>query len=534
MKTIIDKYVLNSKNGSKLFACFIDMKKAFDTVWHDGLFLKLQKAGICGKVYNIIKSMYNCSHSRIKCKHVMSGPIEVTKGVHQGNVLSPLLFNVFINDVGDEMMNTHAPILHESKSSHLLYADDLLLLSTTENGLQHNIDKINEFCNKWGLSINADKSKIMIFTKNGRVAKERYRFTIGQNCLEHVNEYKYLGINISASGKFSIAEKNLSLKASRALFSIKQGIFDNSIKPSAVLRIFDALIKPIALYNSEIWIGYKSCYQKKTIDEMFDMSFKGFNDFDKIFTRFSKYVLGVHSKASNFAAFSELGQYPLIISVITSCINFWLHAVKSSDKSLLSEAYWEQYNSSGAKCMRISFVKNILTDLGFSHVWVNQGSFNISSVLLCIKNKLKERYLLYWQKYMKSDLRTDKLRTYKRFKTTFGLENYLEVILDRKQRKAMTAFRISAHTLKIERGRYLGKQVEDRLCNTCNVVEDEIHLLCECSKYQASRNNMYKIIYDDNVFMTRTNMENFTYIMTSKDNYILKAVGKFLYTCNVC
>ena len=55
LKTIIDKYVLNSKNGSRLFGCFIDLKKAFDTVWHEGVFLKLQKAGINGKIYNIIK-----------------------------------------------------------------------------------------------------------------------------------------------------------------------------------------------------------------------------------------------------------------------------------------------------------------------------------------------------------------------------------------------------------------------------------------------------------------------------------------------
>ena len=54
LKTIVDKYVLNSRNGSKLFPCFIDLKKAFDTVWHDRLFLKLQKACICGKIYNII------------------------------------------------------------------------------------------------------------------------------------------------------------------------------------------------------------------------------------------------------------------------------------------------------------------------------------------------------------------------------------------------------------------------------------------------------------------------------------------------
>ena len=139
------------------------------------------------------------------------------------------------------------------------------------------------------------------------------------------------------------------------------------IKPSAVLRIFDSLFKPIALYNSEIWVGYKSCYQQKTIDEMFDMSFKCFNEFDKIFTRFSKYVLGVHPKSSNFAAYCEFGQFPLI--VIASCINFWIHTVQSGSESIISKAYWEQFNSPSLKSTWLCFIKNILTDLGFSHVW---------------------------------------------------------------------------------------------------------------------------------------------------------------------
>ena len=70
----------------------------------------------------------------------------------------------------------------------------------------------------------------------------------------------------------------------------------------------------------------------------------------------------------------------------------------------------------------------------------------------------------------------DKLRTYKLIKHKFELEKYLEVLLDRKQRKALNAFRISSHKLQTERGRYSGKKIEERLCATCNVIEDEIHL----------------------------------------------------------
>ena len=54
--------------------------------------------------------------------------------------------------------------MHGHNISQLLYADGLLLLSTSENELQHNITMINEFCNEWGLSVNADKSKVMTST----------------------------------------------------------------------------------------------------------------------------------------------------------------------------------------------------------------------------------------------------------------------------------------------------------------------------------------------------------------------------------
>ena len=63
---------------------------------------------------------------------------------------------------------------------------------------------------------------------------------------------------------------------------------------------------------------------------MFDISLKSNCEFDKVNIRFCKYVLGVNSKACNFAAISELGQFPMLISILTSCMNFWLHTIQSN------------------------------------------------------------------------------------------------------------------------------------------------------------------------------------------------------------
>ena len=146
-----------------MFACFIDLKKAFDTVWHKGLLLKLQKAGINGKVYELLKSMHDGSRSQVRCKNLLTDSISITQGVHQGNVLSPLLFNIFIHEKGGEISLDEASLLQDSKVSHLLYADDLVLLSTSEKGLYSHLDRVNELCINWRLLINTDKSKIMIF-----------------------------------------------------------------------------------------------------------------------------------------------------------------------------------------------------------------------------------------------------------------------------------------------------------------------------------------------------------------------------------
>ena len=97
VKSLIDKYC-NSKDG-RLYACFIDFHKAFDSVIHNGMKLKLLQMNVGNKFYDIIENMYNKSTSCVKVDNSVTTSFDVRLGVRQGDNLSPNLFKVFINDL---------------------------------------------------------------------------------------------------------------------------------------------------------------------------------------------------------------------------------------------------------------------------------------------------------------------------------------------------------------------------------------------------------------------------------------------------
>ena len=136
LKTIVKKYLSLNR---KLYACFVDFKKAFDSVWRNGLFFKLLDYGINGRIYDIIRNMYENTKSCIRFKNKISNIFETKKGVRQGCIISPILFNLFINDITKSLEDVSQDqiTINNNKINSLLYADDLVIMSKTNNGLQN-------------------------------------------------------------------------------------------------------------------------------------------------------------------------------------------------------------------------------------------------------------------------------------------------------------------------------------------------------------------------------------------------------------
>ena len=148
LKTLIDKYI--NRKGGKLFACFIDLRKAFDTVIHAGIRYKLIKYGISGKLYSIIKDMYRKSELCVRINNKITPTFKSFVGVKQGEAN---LFKLFLNDLPEIFKNASGSVnVNNNRVDCLMYADDIVIFSETQEGLQERMDLLHTYCSNWCLS----------------------------------------------------------------------------------------------------------------------------------------------------------------------------------------------------------------------------------------------------------------------------------------------------------------------------------------------------------------------------------------------
>lgn len=525
LRTIIEKYTKQSK--SQLFTCFIDFKKAFDSVLHQALFLKMQNIGVNGLFYNIVKNMYLDNILQVKIGHNLTNDFHSELGVRQGDTLSPNLFKIFINDLADIFDNECGAIsLGTFNLNCLMYADDVILISQSESGLQNCLKKLERYCELWCLDINIDKTKTVIFNKSGKLLPYQFYFT--GKPIENVKTYKYLGVVFAASGCFSQAKSDLYNRGLKAFFKLKSIFGDVSPSIDTCLHIFDHTIKPILLYGSEVWGACSSVPASVRNEPDFKLE-KAYMNFEceKLSTKYYKYILGVHKRATNLAVIGELGRTPHFIDIICGIIKYFKRIEAMNSNSLLVQTLKtsKELHDNGKQCWYTG-LKYILDQLNIDE------TVSIDA----IKSNLIKRSMQYWEKQIKeiAVVKQGKLRTYYTFKSTFKKEIYLKAIKNRDVRKCFTQFRISAHQLAIERGRYRNIKATERICKYCNKneTEDELHFLVKCQKYSTERHKLFSYIEKECKNFKDLNEESkFMWLMANEDIDIIQKLSSHIFAC---
>ena len=174
---------------------FIDFEKAFDSISRKLLWPILLKNGIKGRLYMCVRSMYENVKARIRCGATFTDYIKCTRGVKQGDVCSPVLFSLFINELALDIIynGRHGVSLSNDfvQLVILLFADDMILLSETVIGLQTQLNNLFSAASRLQLKVNMNKSNIVVFRKGGYLGA-RERWVYGDCMMKVVNSYKYL------------------------------------------------------------------------------------------------------------------------------------------------------------------------------------------------------------------------------------------------------------------------------------------------------------------------------------------------------
>ena len=474
MKTAIDQA---KKQKQGLYACFIDLQKAYDTVNHNALWYKMLKMGISTKFVKIVQNIYKNSISNIKLDGRLSETFQIKRGTRQGCNLSPNLFNIFINDL-PEILNTNSldPItLHEQKINILMYADDMVVLSKSSKGLQKSLDVIANYTIKWGLHINIGKSKILIFNK--KINTNEMQFKINNINLERVDSYCYLGLVMTPNGTFKSAQKVLFNKAMKTYYSIRKEFnFENGTPVNIQQELFNTLIIPIMTYGSDVW----GCYLTRTKMQLKDLLCNNNLDFEKLNTKFCKNTLGVHKRTSNIACKAELGRYPIVIGIMSKVTKYILSILNHKQNSLLGSALLSQnklYKSDKSSVMSLFLMIIKECNIQLKKCLNLTESMN-QTLTNQVKTKLKE---LYKDIALNQIKQSTKLTIYSQIKHIFKPEKYIKLLSNPYHRRTITKMRISAHNLPIETGIYKNIDNVNRICNLCDSgIGNEMHLL-ECT-----------------------------------------------------
>ena len=263
LSTLIERSMQVQRN---LYLCFIDYSKAFDCVKHRDLFSILHNLNIEGKDLRIIRNLYWDQKAAMRVEGELSPFTEIKRGVRQGCVMSPDLFNIYSEMILREISDIEGIRVGGYNMNNLRYADDTVLISDSQEGLQALIDKVGTESEKKGLLLNVKKTECMLITKksNNTIIDLKYK---GMS-IKQVHKFKYLGCEITSDGRWHTEIIKRIALAKNTFRKMSPLLTNNSISWETKSRVLRCYVWSTLLYGSECWTITKELQNKLEAAEM--------------------------------------------------------------------------------------------------------------------------------------------------------------------------------------------------------------------------------------------------------------------------
>jgi hypothetical protein len=234
--------------GNNTILCFLDLRKAYDLVPHERLFYKLKKFGLGDKMVNFIRRMYDNTYMRVRVNNRLTEPFKYERGVRQGCPTSPLLFNIYINDILDNISPLAVEGLEHGLRG-LMFADDTIILAESHSDLSDKLSLVNNWMGDNAMEVNPSKCGIMEIHPSLPIEPVLFN---GEE-IPKVNTYVYLGIEFNNMLDINLMSKYRIDKGKNTLRLLTPTLRNAKVPLEYRIMLIKSILIPTIHYGSEVF-----------------------------------------------------------------------------------------------------------------------------------------------------------------------------------------------------------------------------------------------------------------------------------------
>lgn len=440
LNTVIQKA---TSEGKKVHMAFLDLHKAYDTVSRPLLWSKMEKMGLGGNFFSSIKALYNGDNFVTTINGVRTRPIYLGRGLRQGCSLSPILFALYIMDWGNDVnLSGEGFKLGGVVISGLFFADDVILLSRTAEGLKRLLDLSSRNVKALKMSISGSKSQVIsgfFDTWDLYDDDDNVFFSLAK-----VLQYKYLGIDtFSTMSRISSAKQAKCVATARryqtsCLKLSKRG--PDTVDLGASL--WTSIAMKIILFGCETMP-----IDDTTIKEV-----------ERIQSQVAKSLLGLGARTPNICAQTELGFKFFRHQLFYLQLSYYMRLL-SLEKTRWAHKALMEHVEGGWSSSYLRHITKIRTELGL---------FVLPSTNKELEAVLEQKFLAIANSTisaLKSVTAVDMLSSFSRCRH----------VLEGSASSAVSEVQMGALSLRVRRG-----VAYHEMCRFCGVPNSALHLVTTC------------------------------------------------------